>query len=1313
MSKTVVISLGKGSLRQGLPHIATRLWTAQRPQVQQTIGSLPPAPELADIYRVWQSTYRALSDRLVLNMRMQDAADELEIDAVGVTQVSQQSFDELSCQLKQAINDWLSSDGLRSVERQLRSQLNPTDNVRVIFETNDDVLLRLPWQCWTFFQDYPNAEMALSQLDYCQRETASARRYKKQVRILAVVGDSRGIDVEPERQVLQALPDAEVTFLVGPSRHIFDRYLWDKRGWDILFIAGHSQTEGERGRLYINNAPVHNSLTIEQLEEGLRHAIAHGLQLAIFNSCDGIGIAQSIGGLQIPQIIVMREPVPNRVAQIFLQHFLTAFATEKLPLYLAIRQSRGQLQGLENEFPGASWLPVLCQNPAVEPTAWFQLGGVAACPYKGLATFEEADAHMFFGREKVVEALLKAVTQQPFVAVMGPSGSGKSSVVFAGLLPRLRQGHSFLDHSFPDHSFPGREEEWQIVTCRPGADPFGSLAEALFSSWTDIEKATESDAEATGADDTESRLKVDSRLKILELAVRFQQNDQALCEAISAHSRGRSLLVLDQFEELYTLCRAEDREPFLNLLLNAVQSAPAFTLLLAMRADFYGEALSNRRLSDALQAGSYNLGPMNSAELTDAITRPAAKLRVTLEPGLTEQLIQSTAAQSGHLPLLEFALTELWAQQEKGRLTHAAYRAIGGVEEAIANHADAVYAGLSADEQRRVQRIFMQLVEFNTTTNPATHATRRMASRDDVGDDNWGLVAKLASARLVVTNRNSLTEKESVEIVHEALIYSWGRLVYWLQADGVFRRWQEELRQIRKRWEKNGRDDSDLLRGKSLATATDWYESRLADLSSKDRQFVEDSLSAQQGIEKREKRRRWLAFGALWMGLLVTSSLMAVAWYGSQRAKLNEVRAIAASSDALFASNQRLDSLVAALQAAQKLSSLRLLGRQTEQETQSAVETALRQVVSTVDEKNRLTAHKAGTTAVAFSPDGQMIASASDDKSVMLWNPDGSLLHSLEDHSAAIWGLAVSPDGQMIASASDDKTVKLWRKDGTLVMTLTGHAAAVNAVAFSPDGQLIAAASQEGAVRIWQRSGELVQQWTAHEEIKEEAEEGTREGIQIDAIAFSPDGQSLATGGDDALIKLWTLSGTLRTTLTGHTKAVQDVAFSPDGDTLASASSDRSVRLWNLQDNSQRTLYEHNNTVYAIAFSPDGEHIASASNDKTLKLWRRDGMVVSHFRGHTNGVTDVAFSADGRAIASASFDKTVRLWQWDNPVLTTFQKHEGMVWDVAFSPDGQLIASSSQDNSVKLWNSDATLSPALELGCNAVSCFGPEFERPY
>ncbi|MDX2230237.1 MAG: CHASE2 domain-containing protein [Leptolyngbyaceae cyanobacterium bins.349] len=372
MPKSVVINLGTGDLYSGLPRVTAQVWAIDRSRPEQYIGSLPAAPMLVELVRDWRSLYQSLCYRhplrSVAGLR-QVLDDDLEIDHSGITNVSQVSFEQLSQSLQDALNTWLRSDPFLPIERQLRSQFSPTEEIRVVIETDDDLLRRLPWQRWDFFNDYPKAELALSCPEY-QFRRSHPQPPRKKVRILAVLGNSQGIDLEQDAQFLKALKDAETQFLINPSRQEFNQQLWDERGWDILFFAGHSQTEGDSGRIYINDQPLHNSLTVAQFEAAIEGAISNGLKLAIFNSCDGLGLATALSCLHIPQAIVMREPVANRVAQAFFKCFLEAFAKQHLSLYLAVRQARQQLQGLEDEFPGASWLPVLCQNPAVEPAVW-------------------------------------------------------------------------------------------------------------------------------------------------------------------------------------------------------------------------------------------------------------------------------------------------------------------------------------------------------------------------------------------------------------------------------------------------------------------------------------------------------------------------------------------------------------------------------------------------------------------------------------------------------------------------------------------------------------------------------------------------------------------------------------------------------------------------------------------------------------------------------------------------------------------------------------------------------------------------------
>ncbi len=369
MEHQVILNLGKGDWHQGLPAVTLQLWEADHELPMQITGSLPPAPELESLYRRWQRLYEALYAhrgwRQLRSPELRTAADlfEIEDDDTYVTDISEAAFKQLCQNLEQALNRWLNSDAFRLIERQLRTRLTPTDEIRVIITAENRSLLRLPWHLWQFFADYPQSELGLSLPEYT-RSPKMPPSHQAKTRILAILGNSQGINIAQDRQLLEQLPDASLQFLVEPALSQINRQLWQP-GWDILFFAGHSSSQGV-GKIQINATEY---LTLDQLKFGLKKAIARGLKLAIFNSCDGLELAWDLADLQIPQVIVMREPVPDRVAQEFLKSFLLAFSNGT-PFYLAVREAREKLQALEADFPCATWLPVICQNPAELPMRW-------------------------------------------------------------------------------------------------------------------------------------------------------------------------------------------------------------------------------------------------------------------------------------------------------------------------------------------------------------------------------------------------------------------------------------------------------------------------------------------------------------------------------------------------------------------------------------------------------------------------------------------------------------------------------------------------------------------------------------------------------------------------------------------------------------------------------------------------------------------------------------------------------------------------------------------------------------------------------
>jgi CHASE2 domain-containing sensor protein len=382
MSKLVVLNLGKGDIKTGFPVVTVQLWDENITLPIQFTGSLPPAPQLAELYRNWQLLYYLLYETPYKSpgwQRRMEIEENIEIEEEDVTNVSSIEFTKLCNELQNGINIWLKSKLFRPIDQKLRTKLAATDDIRVIIQTECELARRIPWHLWDFFEDYQSSEVCLSTQDF-DRVNVSPNRLISKVRILAILGNSKGIDVNKDRAILEQLPNTEIVFLVEPNRQELDKWLWDKYGWDILFFAGHSSSRGESktGKIYINKS---ESLTVSQLRNALKAAIApkgtrhtqrRSLSLAIFNSCDGLGLIPQLASLDIPQVIVMREGIPDLVAHEFLKHFLEAFADGE-SFYYCVRQAREKLQGLENNFPCASWLPVVCQNPSVTPLIWTKI----------------------------------------------------------------------------------------------------------------------------------------------------------------------------------------------------------------------------------------------------------------------------------------------------------------------------------------------------------------------------------------------------------------------------------------------------------------------------------------------------------------------------------------------------------------------------------------------------------------------------------------------------------------------------------------------------------------------------------------------------------------------------------------------------------------------------------------------------------------------------------------------------------------------------------------------------------------------------
>lgn len=927
-----------------------------------------------------------------------------------------------------------------------------------------------------------------------------------------------------------------------------------------------------------------------------------------------------------------------------------------------------------------SWEPLRTEE-------WQRLFHTGANPYQGLKPFTEQDAAHFFGRGAWVAKLYTAVQTRPFLVVIGPSGSGKSSAVHAGLLPGLRQQHP-----------SPLERGWAIITASPGSQPHLSLATAVIAAAYPHHSAEGREVEAG------------------KLYRRWQTGQETPAQTLHNQKRlataGRILILIDQFEELFNNCPDHAlQEQFLADLIPAINEPDnRCCLLLILRADFLAEALSAPSLARPLneQTAIYPLPLMSPEELTEAIVKPAQQQQMTFESGLVARILADVGNEPGKLTLLEFALEQLWAhpQNGNGRLTHRAYDDIGGVSGALNQHAEAIFTGLPPSEQKQAQRLLVQLARPNengkTTRYPATYT--------ELGAAQWQVAQKLAApyARLVVIDEASeatavtgggkvetasgRTPREPVaELIHEALIDEWARYARWINEMRAFRLWQFELRARLSRWQAS-QQKSYFLSGRELVDAQAWRRKQPLDISQPEQAFIQSS-----------QRHDFWRRGVLIAGLAMVLLLLLLFWGQRQRTQIETVNRVAAEAKAgQEAQNARLQLATLLTSQAQDLLPTQprlglLLAVEAVRRPLDAgdprvgpAEETLRQGLSQIF-GHGLAGHKGVLTGVTVDPTGHWLATASMDGDIRLWPMSAPNFTAtvLLDYPFPVFDLAFSADGRWLAGVGSGSLVQLWdlQTPGQKTMTLTGHENMVGSVAFSPDGRWLATGSIDATARLWDLT----------------APEPTAVVLQghtgsVNAVAFSPDNRWLATGSNDNTVRLWSVTAPDVTgatvVLPGHEQIVYDVAFSPDGRWLASASEDGTVRLWEVTaaNPSPLVLDQQIGSLVDLAFSGDGRWLAAAGI-QAVGLWDLSSPDLltggARLTADRIAVAVVAFSPDNRWLAAGGEDNIIRLWDLSGnappPDSLALRAHEDAVHTLAFSPDNHWLVSGSDDGMVHLW----------------------------
>ena len=865
----------------------------------------------------------------------------------------------------------------------------------------------------------------------------------------------------------------------------------------------------------------------------------------------------------------------------------------------------------------------------------------AKCPYLGLDAFNEERHDLFYGRQSLVEELIAHLQSHRILIIMGESGSGKSSVVLAGIIPKLKNGA--LENSENLRYFR------RII---PGSDPLANLAQL------------------NRPDDLGEENWLNEQIQC------FKDNPKHLLELLNQAGEQPAVLVIDQFEEVFTLCSNRvDQQAFVDNLLALVDaSGMPYRLILTMRSEFETKIVTLQHLQEYFQKAVVRIPPMNASEIRQAIDKPAEKVGLIFDQGLVDRLVDDVLGEPAALPLLQFTLFKLWQNKQRNRVTWEVYNRLGGGRKALENSAEVFYNSLLKELQDALREILLQLVRIDERLEVYSRRVRRKSLFESVSyaPPRIEYVLKIVvKEKLVRLTKGATPEDDQVEVTHEALIRNWQRFISWIDEKRAMMRQHQQLTEAAERWFDANRDKSYLWQGVLLEKAQ-----KYPNLSEKEKLFIEKSLAYEQASTRRLQR---LAIGLMIALAVAIIFGLTTLFFLSNASEAANTNATLAAEKAIFAEEKA----------------------HLAETSQANAETA--QAASTDANTQRANAEIAKSTAQAAKKTAEAASTqANIQRETAVYN--AGLASSRQLSAQALGFLDTEPDISALLSIEAFKTNDSWEARNVLLDNIQ-HAATqviievgrdipiqqddIISVAMSPDGERAAWGDLKGSIVIWNYKEQQIEQ---------------RLSVPYDdefyGLAFSPDGKWLASGGDAAHIFIWDINSYQKTMLDGVVNSVYSVSYSPDGNHLAAAVGTQ-IRIWDLAEmGAPREFQNQASYIREVAWSPDGNKIASAGFDHRVVIWdSENGEILGSHRLHHDIVYSVSWAPDSSLLASGSKDGSVIIYDFNHSRTVTELNNANKgrtVHTVAFSSDGKILASGGYDATILFVNME-TLKPVGRL----------------